>query len=845
MADKKHRNLIAAVYNEPWSILPAKLQEICELVDLRRSGVRFTAEEIAERLESSVHAATSTSLQEQLGSSGSKVAILNVFGTISQRANAFTEASGGTSTEQLSKAFDAAVADESVGSIVLNVDSPGGRVSGVPELADKIFADRGVKPIIAIANGAMDSAAYWIGSAADEIVATPSAYSIGSIGAMYVHQESSAADEKDGIKTTIIRSTDAKGEGSGFEPLSDSAREDLQHRVERVHNDFVAAVARNRGISTTSVETNYGAGRDMLAADALKAGLVDRITTLEQVLNELGAQAPSTTSVSLQEPTGMDSKITQKLVALGLCKEGASEEQQETALQAFFVARGIEKPEEVEKILEVLDAKPAKSTQQSTVSNQQTAVTTEPAADTMAVNDIMAAVKMTALSAEDQFDLSQALIAEAGKLSTGQILDRINTRVAESNPPVGATQIKMVEAETDKLQTAARDAILQRTWGGGNRPEQIYDHKSGEYVAWNPPARPNYGLSSPRNLARQLCIAGGLPANKVLALAPSEVARIVMGSSLSNFGMLASAGGPAYNVSGMFSNLMLDVANITLRRSYDDSRTTFQVWQKEGPSIDDFKAVNRVIGGEIGDPKAIPEDGEFEETTLSDGREQYKLTVWGEIFSSSWQLLVNDSTGAFTEIPMKMGRAMRRKQNRLAYGVLKDNAALADAIALFHASHSNLTTGAGAPSVSTLNTLTQKLTEQTGLDTDSGALNLVPRWLLFGPALMGTVLELLGSTSNPAATSGNPGVVNIWQNGLEPVMEAELGATFGGSDTAWYLVCDANDIDTIEYAFLTGLSAPVVETEVAFERLGMRTRIYHAFGCKALDYRGMQRHDGA
>ena len=95
--------------------------------------------------------------------------------------------------------------------------------------------------------------------------------------------------------------------------------------------------------------------------------------------------------------------------------------------------------------------------------------------------------------------------------------------------------------------------------------------------------------------------------------------------------------------------------------------------------------------------------------------------------------------------------------------------------------HNNLATGAGAPSVTTLNTLTQKMMEMTGLNTSSSKtfLNLMPKFILVPPALRGTVLELLGSTSYTVA-NGNSGVKNIWENGLSPVIDAELGTSGGG-----------------------------------------------------------------
>ena len=77
------------------------------------------------------------------------------------------------------------------------------------------------------------------------------------------------------------------------------------------------------------------------------------------------------------------------------------------------------------------------------------------------------------------------------------------------------------------------------------------------------------------------------------------------------------------------------------------------------------------------------------------------------------------------------------------------------------------------------------------------------------------------------------------------IFDAELGLAFGGSDTAWYLATDPADVDTIEYAFLQGWESPHLQQEESFTTMGRKYRMYQAFGVKAIDYRGMQKHAGA
>ncbi len=277
----RYRRIVAAVFSSVWAILPEKMQEISDVIELRASGVRLSPDQIAERI--GVH--SSASLQDSKG----QVAVLNLFGTFFPRANAMTEISGGISAETFARIFDAVVADESISAIVLNVDSPGGAVPGIEEAGNVVFNARGTKPIVAVANQQMASAAYWIGAQADEIVATPSACSIGSIGAMGIHRDQTGANEQAGVKYTFFTSAAHKAEGNPHEILSESAREHFQSRVDAIHAKFLAAVARGRGLSVEQVSARFGEGRAFLAEEALSRGMIDRIATLDQVLVELGA----------------------------------------------------------------------------------------------------------------------------------------------------------------------------------------------------------------------------------------------------------------------------------------------------------------------------------------------------------------------------------------------------------------------------------------------------------------------------------------------------------------------------------------------------------------------------
>jgi signal peptide peptidase SppA len=227
------------------------------------------------------------------------VAALALHGPIAQRRDIFMDFFGGTSTEEFGAELDRLMADSTIGAVVFDVDSPGGSVAGVQELADKIYAYRGTKPMIAVADSEAASAAYWIASAADEVVVTPSG-EVGSIGVVAIHADSSEALAQAGLKLTIVSAGKYKAEGNPYEPLDDEARDYVQSRVDEYYADFVKAVARNRGTTASAVRGGYGEGRMVGAKDAVKMGMADRIATFDTVVAGLRARSRRRTAAAFR-----------------------------------------------------------------------------------------------------------------------------------------------------------------------------------------------------------------------------------------------------------------------------------------------------------------------------------------------------------------------------------------------------------------------------------------------------------------------------------------------------------------------------------------------------------------
>jgi signal peptide peptidase SppA len=279
----KYRHICAEVFNKPWAILPEKLGIIAELIALRAAGEKLTEEQIRERIGAGPRSSPSAP---------GVVAMIPICGVISNRMNMMSQISGGTSVEKLTSLFRSALADTNVKAIVFDVDSPGGSVEGVPELADEIYAARGKKKMVAVANTMAASAAYWLASCADELVVTPSG-AVGSIGVFATHEDLSKALDADGVKMSLVSAGKYKVEGNPYEPLSDEARANLQSQVDAFYSMFTKAVARNRDATTSAVQNGFGQGRMVLAADAVKEGMADKVATMAQTLARFGVASGS------------------------------------------------------------------------------------------------------------------------------------------------------------------------------------------------------------------------------------------------------------------------------------------------------------------------------------------------------------------------------------------------------------------------------------------------------------------------------------------------------------------------------------------------------------------------
>ena len=281
-SEKRYKRVLSALTGTYWAITESKLQTICDVLSTRAEGGHLSQDEVRAAMM-----AQSDSTPANVG----KVAILPMYGVITHRASMFSDWSGGCSVSGMQARFRAALADDSIDTILFDVDSPGGDVSGVPEFAAEIFAARGQKKMIAVANATAGSAAYFLASQADELYVTPSG-SVGSIGVYMVHEDDSKLLDDLGVTMTLIKAGEFKAEGISFQPLTKDAKAAWQANVDTYYQMFVTAVARGRGVSAEVVTDGFGQGRMVLASEAVAQKMADQVGTLDSVLAGLGMTDP-------------------------------------------------------------------------------------------------------------------------------------------------------------------------------------------------------------------------------------------------------------------------------------------------------------------------------------------------------------------------------------------------------------------------------------------------------------------------------------------------------------------------------------------------------------------------
>lgn len=220
-----------------------------------------------------------------LGKQGS-IGIVEIKGPMTNATSYYDRYDKAATYPAIREALLSAATDDSVDTILLDVESGGGAVAGMFDTARLIRTiNDNVKPVVAFGESIF-SAAYCLASAAGQVFSTQ-AGGVGSIGILATHADYSKMYADMGIKMTVMRSGQYKALANRFEPLTDTAKAQMQSGLDAAYQVFVQHVADMRGTTYPTADTKMAEGREFYGSAAKDAGLVDGITTYDKLVSAL------------------------------------------------------------------------------------------------------------------------------------------------------------------------------------------------------------------------------------------------------------------------------------------------------------------------------------------------------------------------------------------------------------------------------------------------------------------------------------------------------------------------------------------------------------------------------
>jgi len=379
------------------------------------------------------------------------------------------------------------------------------------------------------------------------------------------------------------------------------------------------------------------------------------------------------------------------------------------------------------------------------------------------------------------------------KAASKKLLEALGAGIEPSG-----TTVVVGESDTEKFFEGATNALAARAGIGEREADNEFN-----------------GMRITDLAARCITRNGG----SVRGLSADGIARKILGMSSSDF-------------PGLTSNL----ANKTLRDSYEAFETTWQKWCEQG-EVSDFKVNTRMIPGSFGNLVLLPEGAEYQFDSMGEDSATIQAVTKGKAIRMTRQMIVNDDLGAFVAQGRRLGRAAARTVNADAFAALAGLAP--DGTALFHADHSNLAGSGTAITIASVSAGKAAMRLQKDADGND-VVGVRPSYLLVPVALEDAAMTFITSETDPSKT--NSKIPNIHRGTLEVISDPYLD---GVSATAWFLVASANSIPMIEVAFLDGNSTPFTDEDPEFLTDSLIHKVRLDYGVGVQDYRGGYKDPGA
>ena len=725
------------------------------------------------------------------------IAVVSLAGTLMKSQSSMGSS---TSTVAARREIRKAAADPEVSAILLAIDSPGGSVAGTADLANEIAAANKKKPVWAYAADLCASAAYWCASQAERIYANDATALVGSIGTLLVVQDTSAAAEKNGIKTLVFGTGPLKGSGSPGAPVSEGQQAYYRKIVDESQKAFDASVRRGRGL-TESKLAQVKTGGVFLAEEAQSYGLIDGIKSMDVVMNELAAEARRR-------------------------KRSASSQRAETPQQPIR-SKAVNETNEVMEVA----AAPAQveSLVESVVKDTVSAIREAAVAETNRVAAIQSVCKG-----------HEAIAAQA--IAEGWTPEKAELAAMKASLPKGVAaftqgsvpNVIVRDRERDCSRDVLQGAMILRA--GLPLDHKNYTKGIGTLPQWLRASINDAYRNEVMENAHRLCEMSAVDlCREALRIDGRDIP-----ASRSEMIQAAVSG-------GTLTNIFTTSVNAGVLMSYMDAGDTTVGWTREA-EVADFKTNERIRMKAVSGLSKLPRGNTADHLNRSDTAESYKIGRYAGQFKIDEQDIIDDSLNALSDTPMEMGKLAARLRPDLVYAILLANPTMADTVALFSsaATRGNL----GSSSSLTAANLKTGISAMRLLQENGVNIGLKATHLLLPASLDWTGRELVNSTAITSGNTSGQGNINTLQNVVEVISDERLengvidpnsGTTYSGSATTWFLA--SMQANTIEVGFLRGSGkAPTVRSFTLDKgSYGIGWDVCLDIGAKAMDWRGLRK----
>lgn len=438
--------LMEYVSNQTWALEYNTLQQFKNIIERHISGVKLSSEEIV-----AVTKQDQKKDEQKYQITADGKAIIPVTGVIAKYSRMVNGVSSpkGTSLDTLNYQLADAVDNNSVNTIFLLIESPGGSISGLADFANKVYEAGQTKPVVAYADDLAASAAYWIGSQADSFYASQTA-DIGSIGVYTLMLDTSERAKQLGLKFVIVRSGPNKGIGADGIEITNDNIQTIQDVVDGKYKLFFDAIVRGRGMKGLDAEAlgPLADGRLFDVKAALENKLIDDIMPLSQALS---------TDYTIRDNSSIFTNVNNNVTEYSKMKNETKTDEQNKAEQDEIIKSAANS--ERERITAIMTALPGDDMQE---------------ARTKAIDGLMTVVEAKAMAFDGLKTSNEKIVKALTEKLTGAE-DKLKAIESSGyDVPAQATVDGDDGITADVADANVYDAAVKSFIDEGNKPSRAY-----------------------------------------------------------------------------------------------------------------------------------------------------------------------------------------------------------------------------------------------------------------------------------------------------------------------------------------------------------------------------------